>query len=225
MTKVRAILGADAKVEGWNLLLDPALASKISACGLSVMDAATNVFPTVLAHMGRDPNSQKVEDYQDAYKELAKVRPYITQFSSSYLNDVVSGDICVAAGWSGDATIIQQRMAEAGLPDEIVYLTPRGETALWFTMMGVPRDARNKDTAYQWINHLLSKEMAASTTNALTYTTAVPAARALVRPELQASAVIFPAADDVKTFFALQPLEPKVNKTVNKLWLRFKSEG
>lgn len=225
MTKVREVLGADAKIEGWDLILDPVTAQKLSKCGISLMDSASDVFPIVLAHMGRDPNSKDPSDYLAAYAELQKVRPYITQFSTSYLNDVVGGDICIAAGWSGDATVIQQRMAEAGIKDEIVYLTPKGSTGLWFTLMGIPKDAPNKDNAYKWINHLLSKEMAASTTNHITYTTAVLIAKPLVAPELQASNTVFPKAEDIASAFVFEPIAPKVQKVMNKYWLRFKSDS
>ncbi|UUY10329.1 extracellular solute-binding protein [Pseudomonas sp. J452] len=225
MTKVREILGADAKIDSWDLILDPVIAQKLSQCGISLMDSASDMFPIVLAHMGRDPNSTDVADYLAAYAELKKVRPYITQFSTSYLNDVVSGDICIAAGWSGDATVIQQRMAEAKLPDEIVYLTPKGSTGVWFTLMGIPKDAPNKDNAYKWINHLLSKEMAASTTNHITYTTAVLIAKPLVAPELQASNTVFPRDEDIAAAFTFLPIAPKVQKVMNKYWLRFKSDS
>ncbi|BAN50463.1 extracellular solute-binding protein [Metapseudomonas resinovorans] len=225
LTKVRKILGPDFKLDDWNLIFDPAVASKLSACGISMMDSASDIFPILLAHMGRDPNSKDVDDYLAAYAELQKVRPYITQFSTSYLNDVVSGDICVAAGWSGDATVIQQRMAEAKLPDEIIYITPKGATGLWFTLMGIPKDAPNKDNAYKWINHLLSKEMAASTTNHITYTTAVLIAKPLVDPTLQASNTVFPRDEDIASAFTFMPIEPKVQKVMNKYWLRFKSNG
>lgn len=225
LTKVREVLGTDAKVDDWNLILDPVVAQKLSKCGISLMDSASDVFPIVLAHMGRDPNSKDPSDYLAAYAELKKVRPYITQFSTSYLNDVVGGDICVAAGWSGDATVIKQRMAEAGIKDEIVYLTPKGATGLWFTLMGIPKDAPNKENAYRWINHLLSKEMAASTTNHITYTTAVLIAKPLVAPELQASNTVFPAREDIDTAFVFQPIAPKVQKVMNKYWLRFKSDS
>lgn len=225
LTKVRKLLGADARIEGWELIFDPAVAGKLSACGISIMDSGADLFPIMLAYMGRDPNSKDPADYQAAYEKLQQVRPFYTQFTTSYLNDVVGGDICVAAGWSGDASVIKQRVAEANLTDEIVYLTPKGTTGLWFTLMGIPKDAPNKDNAYKWINFLLEKPVAAQTVEFIGYTSAVMEAKALLSPQLQNDSTIYPPAEVIESAFTFQPLEPKVLKQVNKLWLRLKSES
>lgn len=225
MTKVRKVLGADAKVEGWELIFDPEVASKLSACGISIMDSGSDVFPIMLAYMGRDPNSKNPDDYKAAYEKLKLVRPYYTQFSTSYLNDVVGGDICVAAGWSGDASVIQQRVAEANLSDEIVYLTPNGTTGLWFTLMGIPKDAPNKDNAYKWINYLLDKQVAAQTVEFIGYTSAVMSAKELLSPEMQNDTTIYPKPEVIESAFTFQPLDPKVLKQMNKYWLRLKSDS
>jgi putrescine transport system substrate-binding protein len=225
MTKVRKVLGADAKIDGWDLIFNPQVASKVSACGISVMDSGTDVVPIMLAYMGRDPENIMPDDVTAAYEQLNKVRPHWTQFSSSYLNDVVGGDICVAAGWSGDASVIRQRVAEAGSGDEIVYLAPKGSTGLWFTLMGIPKDAPNKDNAYKWINHLLSKPMAASTVDFIGYTSAVMSAKPLVSESLQKDPVVYPSSELIEQAFTFQPMPPKVLQQINKLWLRLKSAG
>lgn len=221
-------LGADARADGlgpagWNLLFDPKLVSRLHACGVSLVDQASDVFPVVLAYMGRDPNSRNPADYRDAYEVLRRIRPYVDQFSSSYLNDVAGGDICVAMGWNGDAGVIRRRAAQARQNFDIRYLTPKGQTGLWFTLMGIPKDAANKGNAYKWINHMLDVKMAAQITDSITYPTAVTEARRLVRPELASDQAIFPPPEELKGYFFYAPIDPEIMRLMTRLWLDFKA--
>jgi len=222
-TSARAALGKDARLDSWDLLFKPEVVSKLHRCGVSMMDSASDVFPIVLAYMGRDPNSRNPADYRDAYGLLRTVRPYIDQFSSTYLADMAGGDMCIAMGWSGAATDHAGIARQAHQNFEIVYVAPRGQTGLWFTMMGIPKDAANKENAYKWINHMIDVKVAADITNAITYPTAVLSARKLVRPELASDPTIFPPPDALKEFFFFAPMEPGILHLINRLWLEFKA--
>ncbi len=223
LTKARAELGAAAKFDSWDLMFKPELVSKLKNCGVSMVDSSADVFPVVLAWMGRDPNSKNPRDYEDAYQELKKIRPYISQFSSAYISDMVSGDMCIAMGWSGDAGMIKRRAKEAGKAFEFTYIAPAGKTGVWFTLMGIPKDAANKESAYKWLNFLISNEMAASVTNQITYANAVPSSKPMIRPEIVSDPTSYPTAEQLATFFVFQPIEADISRQMNKLWLRFKS--
>lgn len=224
-TKVTSILGKDVDLagQGWNLLFDPKVVSKLSTCGVSLVDSAADVFPVMLAYMGRDPNSTNPSDYEDAYKALKKIRPYVTQFSSTYLNDVAGGDVCIAFGWSGDAGVIKRRVREEHRSYQIRYLTPKGATGLWFTMMGIPKDAEDKDNAYKWLNFMLQPDVAAGVTNEITYPTAVPAAKKLIAANLVNDTTVYPTDDQLKSYFVFKPIDPDILHMINKMWLEFKA--
>lgn len=222
-TAARAALGKDAPLDSWDLLFKPEVVSKLHRCGVSMMDSASDVFPIALAYLGRDPNSKKEADYRDAFTLLRSIRPYIDQFSSTYLNDMATGDMCIAMGWSGDAGVIRRRARQAHQSFEIVYVAPRGQTGLWFTMMGIPKDSPNKDNAYKWINHMIDVKVAADITNTITYPTAVTAARGLVQPEMASDPTIFPPPDAMKDFFFFAPIDPDLLHVITRLWLEFKA--
>jgi spermidine/putrescine-binding protein len=223
-TRAREVLGEKARLDSWDLLFKPELVSQLHRCGVSLVDSASDVFPVVLAYMGRNPNSNDPADYQAAYELLRKIRPYIDQFSSTYLNDVAGGDMCVAMGWSGDAGVIRRRAMEAHQGFEIRYIEPRGQTGLWFTMMGIPKDAENKENAYKWINHMLDIKIAAAITDTITYPTAVPAAKELVSPDLASDRTIFPSDETIASYFIFAPIEPKILHLITRLWLEFKAD-
>ncbi len=222
-TRVVPLLGKNAPLDSWDLIFKPEYASKIRNCGISIADSPSDVYPVVLAYMGRNPNSKKASDYKDATDVLRKIRPYVTQFNTAYLNDVAGGDICVALGWSGDARVIARRIKEAHQAMDIAYVTPKGQTGLWFTMMGIPVDAPNKDNAYKWINFLLRPDIAADITNAITYPTAVTLAKKTIRPELLADQSIYPDDDAMKQYFIFAPVDTDITRIMNRLWVQFKS--
>jgi putrescine transport system substrate-binding protein len=220
--KVRAILGKDVKLNSWDFLYDPAVVSKLSKCGVSMLDSGNDVFATALAYMGRDPNSKNPKDYQDAYKMLMKIRPYVTQFTSTTMRtDIIGGDVCVAQGWSGDGGFSVRGAKTAKKPFEVVYVTPKKQTGIWMTMMGIPKDAPNKENAYKFINYQLRPEIAAAFSNEATYATSVPTN--LVQRDILNDKAIYPTEAQVNDSFVFENLEPAQLKVMNKLFLQFKA--
>ncbi len=222
-TRVQNALGKAVDLDSWSLLLNPEMASKLKPCGILIADAPIDVFPVVLAYMGRDPNSQKARDYEDAALVLKKIRPYIAQFNSSYLNDVAGGDVCLAAGWSGDARQIAKRVAESKQKFDIYYSAPRNQSGNWYTMMGIPNDAPNKENAYKWINFLLRPDIAADITNHLAFSSAVDISPALLKPDIVGDKSVFPDESVSKTYFIYGPRSLEITRLMNRLWTQFKA--
>ena len=78
---------------------DPKVISKFAKCGVSVLDAPSEVVGTVLMYLGKDANSESLEDLKAAEKVLMAVRPYIRLINSSkYIEDLANGEICLAHG-------------------------------------------------------------------------------------------------------------------------------
>ena len=91
MGVIRAVAVAampDAPVDSWRLMIDPDVVSKID-CGVSMLDAPTEVFATVMAYLGRDPNSDKAADVKAFEEHMMKVRsdaPAIHSEEGLFLN-------------------------------------------------------------------------------------------------------------------------------------------
>jgi spermidine/putrescine-binding protein len=222
LTKAKQAWGGELPPLTFDLLFKPENAKKLAQCGIALIDQPSEA-STMLAYMGRDPNSPKMSDTEDAFKELAKIHPYIKFFSNNMINDVASGDVCISTGWSGDYNVMKRRAKAAGKDFDIRYATPKGATGLWFTLMGIPKDSTNKEAAYKWINFLLTPEIAAEISNAITYTNAVPASKPMIKPELVNDPFLYPSEAQMAEYFAYKPPETDLLRATNKLWLRFKS--
>src|SRR5487761_2721854 len=75
--KMIKALMPDAPLDSWRLVFDPAVASNLAKCGISVLDSPAETVRGVLSYLGRDPNSQDPKDLAAAAAVLMKVRPYI----------------------------------------------------------------------------------------------------------------------------------------------------
>ena len=71
-----------APLDSWDLLFKPENAKKLAPCGITMMDSATDVIPTVLKYLHHDPSSTNPKDLADVEKTLMAIRPYIRTFAS-----------------------------------------------------------------------------------------------------------------------------------------------
>jgi putrescine transport system substrate-binding protein len=209
VTRVKRILGDDAPLDTWDILFKPEYLSRLKSCGVSVLDAPTDVFAVTLHYLGRDPNSENPADYQAAYEALRKIRPYITQFNAtSYINDLAGDDICFALSWSGDVSMANHRAREAHKSYEVRYFIPP-----------------HPEAALEWINYIERPEVHAGITNEVFYPNADAAARKFVRPEILNDPTVYPPDSVLKTLFLLKPLPAPIKRLENRLWAQLKSGG
>ena len=117
---------------------------------------------TVLAYLGKDPNSQSTEDLAQVEAKLLKMRPYIRYIhSSQYIDDLANGEICVAVGWSGDILQARDRADEA--KNNITEVCgSQGRHDHLVRRLAIPKDAPHPDNAHALINFMMEPEVAGS---------------------------------------------------------------
>src|SRR5215471_11765703 len=125
--KARELLGANGKIDSWDIVLKPENLAKFKDCGVHVLDSSDDILAAALHYLGLDPNTTNEVDLQKAADLVSKIRPYVRKFhSSEYLNALASGEICLVVGFSGDVKQSQKRAAEAKNGVEIAYAIPKG---------------------------------------------------------------------------------------------------
>ncbi|WP_092298197.1 polyamine ABC transporter substrate-binding protein [Pseudomonas sp. NFIX28] len=221
--KVKAALGVD-KIDSWAMLFEPENIKKLSSCGVAFLDSADEMLPAVLNYMGLDPNSQNPDDYKKAEAKLMAVRPYVTYFNSSkYISDLANGEICVAAGFSGDVFQAKARAAEAGKGIEIAYVIPKEGGNLWFDMLAIPKDAGNVKQAHAFINYLLKPEVIAQVSDSVGYANPNPKAGELMDQAVRKDEAVYPPQEIVDKLYVNSELPPKIQRLMTRSWTKVKS--
>ncbi len=222
--KVTEALGEDAPVDSWKLIFDPAYASKLAGCGISILDDEQEALDAALIYLGKDPNSQKPEDIEAAAALFAKVRPYIRYFhSSQYINDLANGDICVAHGYSGDVLQARDRADEADNGVEVAYSIPQEGAILWIDVMAIPKDAPHPDNAHKFIDFLMQPEIIAEITNYVAYANANTASFEMVDEEVRDDPGIYPPEEVKARLVTADVMPPKVQRLKVRTWTRIKT--
>ncbi len=210
----------DAPLDSWDLLFAPDVVRKLQECGVAMLDSPGDVIPIALNYLGRDPQSLSSTDLDDAIAMLAKTQPFIRYFDSSQsMDDLASGEICLAMVWSG--SVAQSRRASAGL--DLRYVVPKEGSLVWFEVMAIPADARNVDSAYALIDFLLDPRIAAGMTNVTYYASGVTEARQLVEAEIRDDEAVYPTPEVMQRLFAV-PVETQDYQSVRqRRWTAMKA--
>lgn len=222
--KVQELLGDDAPTDSWALLFDPQYSSKLAECGISVLDAPTELLPAAMNYLGLDPQSTEKADFEKGAELLMTIRPNIRYFhSSQYISDLSNGDICVSVGWSGDVFQAQARADEADNGVEIAYVIPKEGALQWFDMMAIPVDAPNPDAAHKFINFVMDAQITADITNYVWYANGNAASMPLVDEEITSDPGIFPTEEAKKNLWSSKVYGQKTDRVITGLWTKIKT--
>ena len=222
--KVREALGEDAPVDSWALVFEPENLAKLKGCGVAFLDTPSEIIPPVLQYLGEDPNSFDEAVIQKGVDRLTELRPSILYFhSSQFINDLANGDICVAVGWSGDIIQAQARAEEAGKGTEVAYRIPKEGAPMWFDMLAIPKDARNVDNAYLFLDYLMRPEVMAGVQNYVMYASANQAALPMVDQAVLEDPGIYPTEETKAKLYTLAVLPPEVDRLFTRHWTTLKT--
>ena len=223
--KVKAALGSTPMPENvWDLVFKPEYMSKLKSCGVSFLDSATEIIPAALHYLGKNPSSNNPADYAGVAPLLKSIRPYVTLFSSSgYINDLASGSICVALGWSGDINIARQRAIDGKTGQKIEALLPKTGGLLFFDVMVIPVDAPHPGNAHKFINYIMRPEVHASLTNKVFYANPNKESKKFVKPEVAANPTVFLPESELKKMSEPGALNNDTRRTMTRLYTSFKT--
>jgi putrescine transport system substrate-binding protein len=212
----------NAPIGSLAMLFDPKTVAALKGCGVTVLDAPEEVLPAAMSYTGKSPVSVSTDDLEAAGKTVMAARPsYRYIHSSSYINDLANGAICVAQGYAGDLFQARKRAQEAKNGVEIGIFLPKEGAAFNIDVMAVPKDAPHPDNAHKFINYLLSPKVVADITASVGYANAVPASLEHVPAEIRNDPVVFPPQDARLYTPVLAP--PAYERARNRLWTRIKA--
>jgi putrescine transport system substrate-binding protein len=223
--KVKAALGdTPMRKSAWDLIFDPKYASKLKSCGISVLDSAYEVLPAALHSMNMDPFSNKKADYEAAFKKIEQIRPYIKEFSSSsYIDDLANGSLCVSLGWSGDMSQAAQRAVDSKNGQKIEVLIPENGGLAFFDSMAIPADAPHPENALKWMNYILQPKVDAALTNEVLYANPNKDSLPFVTPAVANNKSVFLSDADLKKLVTPKAVNSETRRLMTRLYTKFKT--
>ena len=215
---------ADAPVDSWRMLFDPAIVSRFQDCGVQILDAPSEVVATVLIVLGRNPNSNSPEDLKAAEQALKAMRPYVRYVDSSrYIDNLANGDICLAMGWSGDVKQAHDRARDAGKGIDVAYSIPQEGAISNYDVLAIPADAPHVRNAHLFINYLLRPEIAARNSNLIKYANALSAASQPLDAAVRSDPGVYPPPAVRARLTPERARPPQYQRLLTRMWTRFKT--
>ena len=225
MAKV-AGLAPGAPMDSWDLLFKPGNARRIAPCGITMLDSATDVIPSVLHYLGHDPDSVSAGDLADAERALLAIRPFIRAFASGgAIEQLASGETCLALDYSGDVIQAAVRAKEAAKGVMVKYVLPKEGAQVAFDMLAIPKDAPHPDEALAFINFMLQPDVMAGVTNTVRYANAVPGSHAGIAREITEDVGTYPTPELMARTFTVHAVSLDATRARSRMWARFKSGG
>ncbi len=222
--KMIKALMPDAPLDSWRMVFDPAVASKVAKCGISVLDSPAEMMRAAYSYLGKDPNSQKAEDLVAAEAILGKIRPYIRNINSSeYIEALANGDLCLSVGYNGDVMQARDRAREANKGIDIDYAVPKEGSILWFDMLAIPKDAPNPESAYAYLNYIMTPQVIADISNFKRYANGNVASQPLVLPSVKDDPRIYPPLEQRQKLAVQLADSADQTRAITRVWQKFKT--
>ncbi len=214
----------DAPLDSWRMIFDPAVVSKFADCGVSILDAPSEVLATALIYIGRNGNSNSVEDLKAGEQVLRAIRPYVRFVDSSrYIDNLANGDVCLVMGWSGDIKQAHDRAAEANKGINVMYSIPREGAIVNFDVMAIPADAPHVKNAHLFLDYLLRPDVAAQNSNFIKYANAVSPSLQPLEPSVRNDQGVFPPPEVRARLVAERARPADFQRLLTRMWTRFKT--
>lgn len=217
-------LAPDVPLDSWAILLEPKWTGLLKSCGLTLLDDPTEVLAAAYTYLGMDPASEEKADLDKAFDFLSPIRGDLKYIhSSSYINDLANGDICVAHGYGGDLIQARDRAQEAGKGVDILVFLPKEGAQAVMDVMAIPADAPHPDNAHAFIDFMMRPDVVGPITDAVGYANAVRGAEKHVSEERLNDPVIYPPQEVREHFFVVPPKSRGYERTRTRAWTRFKT--
>ena len=214
----------EAPLDSWRMLFDPAVVAKFQDCGVSILDAPSEVVGTVLIFLGRKPNSNSPEDLEAAMAALKAIRPYVRYIDASrYIDNLANGDICLAMGWSGDIKQAHDRAHDAGKGVDIAYSIPKEGAIANYDVLAIPADAPHVRNAHLFINFLLRPDVAARNSNLIKYANSVLPSIQPLDPAVVNDPGVYPPPEVRARLTPERPRPADYQRLLTRAWTRFKT--
>lgn len=177
----------DEEVDSWDILWDPKYSKEIL-----MLDSQRDSIAVALLKLGYSINTLDLDQLAQAGELLKEQKPLVLAYVVDEGQDkMIAGEAALALVWSGEAT--NARMEN---PD-LAFAIPKEGTNIWFDVMAIPKNAKNKEGAMAFINFLNDPEIALRNAEYTGYAIPNGTARGMLDPKINEDRSIYPEEEDL----------------------------
>ncbi len=209
----------------YDLVLSEENIKKISEYGISFPEEFIDIFPSAMYYLELDYTKKNIDDIKKVKDYFNRIRPYISKFSSStMINDLLMGTVCVAIGSSDNAYRAMQSSKNVG--KDIRYILPKYGSMLWIDCVAIPKFAPHKKNAGKFIDFLLRPKIAARITEYSGILVTVKEAEKYYADDMKNNRNIYPDDETLKLLLVGNPSvnekDREFDKYATRTWEQIK---
>lgn len=189
---------------------------------ISMLNDPREAIGAALKHSGFSVNSRDPEQILIAKELLKKQKPFIGRYDSETSGQfLLSGDLAVAHGWSGD--ILKYVKQD---PENLGFIIPKEGGVVFADNLAIPSDVRGerKLAAEHFINFLLRDDINARIVNYVQYPSSIETAKALIQDDIRNNPNIYPSEEVLSKLEWLQDLGDETSSQFEDAWTEIKGQ-
>lgn len=169
------------KIESWNDLWNPKYQGRVI-----MLNDPREVMGVALKKNGFSNSTTDKGQLEKAFGDLKTLLPNIVAFDTDNIKQkMIAEEAWIGAVWSGDASLIH-----ADNPD-VEYVVPKEGATIWADTLAIPKGAKNKQLAEQFINYLMDPEVSVKNYESIGYSNPNEKAYSLHSEEYRNNKMIF----------------------------------
>lgn len=202
----------------WSLLFDEQQRSRLTNCGLGMLDAPEETLSLWLNYRGRNLSKAGTRQIDQAGKQLLGMQGQFRNLDNDgYVADLASGKLCVAMAWVGHA------LTAAEKNPALRFRIPDEGALVFIDSLAIPTNAARPDLAYRFIDYLLKPENARRNALASRFYSPMAADSPEMAKLAQEQPMLVPNQAERKRLYFLERLSPEQKMHVDALWQQIKA--
>lgn len=211
----------DEAPDSWDYLFVPENAAEFEG-RISLLDDPREVLGAALIYLGYSPNTTNEAELEEAKEMVLAIKPYIAAFDSdTYEDNMVTGDVALVHGWSGDVFTAQVE------DENIDYVIPQEGAVVWTDNLCITADAatdpQRLEMAYQWIDFLNRPDIGAMNTNFVWYASPNKEAESMIDPEILGYEAVYPPPEVLAKLHYLENVG-EATELYDRIWTEISTE-
>jgi len=191
---------------------------------VSMMTDPTETLGAALFYLGRDPNSVKDEDLEEAKEVLIRQKPHLAKYASTeeFMEGLKTERFLISHAWNGDVAGTKYASDERSVIMEVYfpqirYTVPEEGAYAWYDNLVIPKGAKHREAAHAFMNFTLDPRVAAI--NAMTIKYPYPTGTQYVPVELAKDPSIFTPEELLRKLVTYASFTPEERVKREEVWL------